>query len=61
VPTAIVPDDSFHCDRRLDGSRFSQATGWRSPDWPTLVAEMRHDPFPYGADVQARRLALPGG
>ena len=60
VPTLIVPDDSFHCDRRLDGSRFSQATGWRPRDWPTLVAEMRQDPFPYGAAVPARDLAVPG-
>jgi dTDP-4-dehydrorhamnose reductase len=27
VATAIVPDGSLDCDRRLDGSRFSQATG----------------------------------
>lgn len=60
VPTDIVPDESFHCDRRLDGSRFSQATGWRPRDWRTLVGEMREDPFTYGAAVPARRLALPG-
>lgn len=39
----IVPDDSFVIDRTLDGTRFSTATGYRTPDWPTLVADMaRH-------------------
>ena len=61
LSVAIVPDDSFHCDRRLDGSRFSQATQWRSPDWPTLISQMRQDAFSYdrsGASIDA---ALPGG
>lgn len=39
----IVPDDTFVIDRTLDGTRFATATGYRVPDWPTLVADMaRH-------------------
>jgi dTDP-4-dehydrorhamnose reductase len=45
----IVPDDAFHCDRSLDGSRFTAATGFRSPSWQAMIAEMRNDPTPYSA------------
>ena len=61
VPAAIVPDDSVHCDRRLDGSRFSQVTGWQPPDWPAAIAEMRRDSFAYETSSAGRRFALPGG
>lgn len=36
----IRPDDSLVIDRSLDGSRFSQATGYVAPAWPELVREM---------------------
>ncbi|NMY52310.1 SDR family oxidoreductase [Pseudomonas sp. WS 5011] len=36
----ICPDDSLVIDRSLDGSRFSQATGYVAPAWPELVREM---------------------
>lgn len=39
----IRPDDTFELDRSLDGSRFREATGFVSPDWPALVAEMYED------------------
>ena len=39
----IRPDDTFELDRSLDGSRFREATGFISPDWPALVAEMYED------------------
>lgn len=45
--TVIQPQNSFYCDRRLDGSRFSEATGWASGDWPTLIEAMAGDPLPY--------------
>lgn len=60
LSSAIVPDASFYCDRRLDGSRFAEATRWRPPDWPTLIAEMRQDPFAYDRSQADRRFALPG-
>ncbi|MCI0668148.1 MAG: SDR family oxidoreductase [Methylococcaceae bacterium] len=37
---SIEPDDSFVCDRSLDGSRFSAATGYRAPGWDTLLDEL---------------------
>ncbi len=43
----VEPRDDFYCDRRLDGSRFSQATGWKCPDWQTLLNDMRNDNFDY--------------
>jgi len=37
---AIERDEEFHCDRRLDSSRFRAATGYVPPSWPRLVQEM---------------------
>jgi dTDP-4-dehydrorhamnose reductase len=51
--TEIVPQDDFYCDRRLDGSRFRAATGWRPAAWPDMIETMRKDPF----DYEALRLA----
>jgi dTDP-4-dehydrorhamnose reductase len=45
--TSIAPADDFYCDRRLDGERFSRATGWRAPAWRELISMMHADPFPY--------------
>jgi dTDP-4-dehydrorhamnose reductase len=45
--TTIVADDSFVCDRTLDASRFMNATGYRPPTWPAMVAELAADPTPY--------------
>jgi dTDP-4-dehydrorhamnose reductase len=36
----ILPDDTFHCDRSLIGTRFEQATGWQAPTWDTMIAEL---------------------
>lgn len=41
----IVPDETFHCDRRLDGSRFRTVTGWRPPPWSAMLAAMHADPL----------------
>lgn len=41
--TTIAPDDDFVCDRSLDGSAFSAATGYRSPDWDALVGALAND------------------
>lgn len=37
---SIEPDDSFFCDRSLNGTRFTAATGYRAPDWETLLDEL---------------------
>jgi dTDP-4-dehydrorhamnose reductase len=38
--THIVPDDRVAIDRSLDGSRFTQATGYVAPTWPELIRRM---------------------
>lgn len=37
----IEPDETFVIDRSLDSTRFTQATGYLAPDWPTLVERLR--------------------
>jgi dTDP-4-dehydrorhamnose reductase len=43
----IEPDDTFVCDRSLNGSRFLEATGIEVPSWPEMIGRMRADPTPY--------------
>jgi dTDP-4-dehydrorhamnose reductase len=44
--------DKGRLDRSLNADRFMDATGWRAPDWPTMVTAMAEDwrargyPFP---------------
>jgi dTDP-4-dehydrorhamnose reductase len=38
---ALDRDDSFHCDRRLDGSRFATATGVIPASWDDMIRTMR--------------------
>jgi dTDP-4-dehydrorhamnose reductase len=45
--TSIAPTNDFYCDRRLDGERFSGATGWKAPSWREMISMIRADPFPY--------------
>lgn len=42
-PTRIEPNSQFYCDRRLDGSRFADVTGWQAGPWDQLVQRMRAD------------------
>ncbi|MBW7970294.1 SDR family oxidoreductase [Bradyrhizobium sp. BR 10289] len=37
----IVPDENVAIDRSLDSKRFQNATGYRPPNWPSLVTAMR--------------------
>jgi dTDP-4-dehydrorhamnose reductase len=39
----VVPDDTFDIDRSLNADRFFDATGYRPPDWKTLIKAMRQD------------------
>lgn len=41
--TALHSYDEFFCDRRLDGARFAQATGWYAPPWPEMIEAMQQD------------------
>jgi dTDP-4-dehydrorhamnose reductase len=36
----IERDEAFWCDRRLDSSRFRQATGWRPSSWEEMIRTM---------------------
>lgn len=37
---SIEPDDSFVCDRSLDATCFSEATGYESPGWSEMLEEL---------------------
>lgn len=39
----IVPDETFRCDRRLDGSALERAIGWKAPKWPVQIAGLSTD------------------
>lgn len=39
----IVPDETFHCDRTLQSSKFSAATGLTVPSWKEMIAELAAD------------------
>ncbi len=43
----IEPDETFVCDRSLDGGRFRQATGFTPRPWPEMIRQMAHDTTPY--------------
>ena len=42
-------DDTFLCDRRLDGSNFRKLTGFSAPSWDAMIRQMWDDPTPYDA------------
>lgn len=43
----VEPDDREVSDRSMRGERFRDATGWRAPSWPDMVAALAADPTPY--------------
>lgn len=47
LATEIEPDETFTCDRSLDGSRFRETTGIQAPSWVEMIKAMRDDPTPY--------------
>jgi dTDP-4-dehydrorhamnose reductase len=47
VDVEIVPDQTFVCDRSLDGSRFRAITGFKPPTWGEMIDEMSRDQTPY--------------
>jgi dTDP-4-dehydrorhamnose reductase len=51
---AIEREETFRCDRRLDGSAFRERTGWQAPPWPAMVAAMYADFVACGAAYGAR-------
>lgn len=47
VRVDMTPADEPFCDRSLIGERFAAATGYVSPPWPRLIADLAADPTPY--------------
>src|SRR5437588_3020394 len=43
----IEPDDTFVCDRSLNGTRFLEATGFVPPSWSDMISRLFHDTTPY--------------
>jgi dTDP-4-dehydrorhamnose reductase len=43
----IEPDDTFVCDRSLNGARFWNELGSSPPTWPEMINAMHQDPTPY--------------
>lgn len=43
----IEPSDEVAIDRSLDGRKFTEVTGIRLPDWPTMIAKMAADTSQY--------------
>lgn len=37
----IIPDETFHCDRSLDSTRFRQEFNYIPPSWPAMIEELR--------------------
>lgn len=49
----IERDESFVCDRSLDGSRFREATGFQAPSWEEMVRKLAAEsPLDAGARSQ---------
>jgi dTDP-4-dehydrorhamnose reductase len=43
----IEPDDTFSCDRSLNGTRFRNATCFVAPTWSDMISELFKDTTPY--------------
>jgi dTDP-4-dehydrorhamnose reductase len=43
----INADETFVCDRSLDGTLFRSATGFIAPSWRQMIEAMKKDPTPY--------------
>jgi len=43
----IDPDETFACDRSLDGARYRSRAGFTPPSWADMIAELRADSTPY--------------
>lgn len=41
--TAIIPDNSVHCNRSLSGRKFSDATSWLAPSWDEMTDELARE------------------
>jgi dTDP-4-dehydrorhamnose reductase len=51
----VERNDTFRCDRSLCADKFHAATGYRSPDWETMISRMHADLTPYTSLKQSLR------
>ncbi|MDT7604818.1 MAG: dTDP-4-dehydrorhamnose reductase [Acidobacteriota bacterium] len=53
----VEPEETFVCDRSLNGERFRRATGFVPPSWREMIEGMRADATPYEEirDTQTRK------
>lgn len=42
LQTEIIPDESFHCDRSLDSSRFRREFNYTPPTWGMMIEELKN-------------------
>jgi len=47
----IIPETETVSDRSMKGDKLKAATGYVSPSWPELIANLANDPTPYDAWV----------
>lgn len=47
LDVTVEADDTFVCDRTLNGSKFRSATGIDMPSWPEMIQAMYDDPTQY--------------
>lgn len=43
----VVPCDDFFCDRSLDGSQFTNETGYKAPSWESMIESILKDEAMY--------------
>ena len=43
LPTEIIPDESFSCDRSLDSGKFRQEFNYQPPSWEEMIDELCKD------------------
>jgi len=43
LPTELVPDDDFHCNRSLNSTLFRRDFGYEPPTWAQMVDELAED------------------
>ena len=47
IDLTILPDESYSCDRSLDGARFHAVSGLNVSSWNAMIARMVSDRTPY--------------
>ena len=56
-PARITPYADFVIDRSLDSNSFREATGYKAPEWPELIAAMHADFFDAYANQSRRQFS----